>query len=1225
MRVIETYDFERTVTVQGRTLPAQALLEDEDGLRAFLHQGDIPTRLWASQALPAGAAYLIEAAESGEILAMTTAVFQEQRQEHRDALRAPRKAQAAFDHLPTYREVVEASRKPQEPATGALTGFVHLHAHSEYSSLDGLSTVAEMVETVVGHGQEALGISDHGSPAGHPDLAKHAPAAGIKPVYGIEAYFVDDRITRPEKGDADAQKRLRDYYHLLLWAKDDEGLRNLWAMSTEANRDGFYGKPRMDWDTLARYSQGIVASTACLRGPLTHHALLDGRDDVARQNLARLLRIFGDDLFVEVHTNHLPEQIEVNKALVAMARENGVGLLAAADSHYPTQQHQLAHRIWLSVQTNSDMADDSDLFSGGQDYHLSSETEVREALSYLPQDVIDEAVANTALVASRADAKIKGSSVTPVFVKQGGRKRDEELLREKCMERWHLCQGRRNPEEVYAARFEEEMDLIVSKEFPGYFLTVWDYCNEASKRRILVGPGRGSGGGSLVAYLLGITKIDPVDGDLLFARFLTPGRTELPDFDVDFPQSRKQEMQEYLRDRWGEEYVTVIGSIQRLKSKGIVKDLVRAMSSTLPESAFADAEKFSKFVAEAEADTAGLGMPWDDLWAQHEETLQPYRDKYPDLYAMADLLVGRVKTYGQHPAGMVISTDGPLTGRLPMRRAGDDGHMVSQFDMNAMDQLGFVKFDLLTLRNLDTIQEALDLIKARRGIDIDLSTWDVEFDDPQVWDEVGEGHTLGIFQIETQASTPLIKSMKPRSIQELADAITLVRPGPKNSGLTASYLARRRGEEEVSYPDPRMEAALASTHGCMIYQEQVMAACMLLAGYDSNEADKVRKILGKKKVDQVQSAGEEFVLRAHEWGGLEVRDAMHLWEQMAEFAKYSFNKAHAYGYAVLAYWCAFLKVHYPVEFLTAALSTVDKDRIPDFIKDARRLGISILPPDVNQSRIGFRAVDNLTIRYGIDSVKGIGEAGAQGIMEGQPYTSYDDVIERKGKGADMGVIRLLARIGAFDSLYPNRRALETRLLEQKEKIDSRCVFISMANNEWGLPCAFDWANEPPPVNPKTGKKLKPKPVPKKCTKACRSYQAPEARDHATEVEPYTDEDIRQIEQEMLGFYLSSTPFDRIAPEDRALFVKQAERLDTGPEGSYLLAAIVSRVKPHRTKNGDPMGFLDLSTEASDLSCVVFTKEWEKFSKTASFSTGSLCYVEVNKNSRGYSLRSFVPA
>lgn len=1217
-RVIEIYDFERTVVIDDRTYPASALLEDEDGVRAFLHPGRVRVRDWLREA----PSYLLEPRE-GTVVAVTAAAFSESRDSLGDQFYVPRaKDEIVFDHMPMYTEVVRRVITAPEivPVTSG-SGLVHLHTHSEYSPLDGLSTVEEIVQTVVEMDHWAVGISDHGYVPGHPDLAKSSDKHGIKPVYGLEAYFVDDRISRPE-GPEDV-KRLRDYYHLVLFAKTQQGLFNLWAMSTESHSDGFYGKPRIDWDTLARHREGIVATTACLRGPLSHKALLDGRDDIAMANLSRLLEIYGDDLFIEIHANQLPEQIKVNQALVGMAKSVGVPMVVAVDSHYPKKDDVLAHRTWLSIQTDSDISDDSALFSGGQSYHLASEAEVRESLSYLNGSVVDEVISNSSLIASRCDATIKRRSVTPVFVKNGGPKRDEELLREVCESNWHLTEGRTHPDEVYRARFEEEMALLVEKGFCGYFNMVSDYCREARRQGILVGPGRGSGGGTLVGYLSEIISIDPVEADLLFARFLNKGRMELPDFDVDFPQSKKHIMQTYVAKKYGEDHVAVVGSITRLKSKGIVRDLARAMKSVLPENIYLDINRFSDLVEEAEADTAGLGVPWEDLWIQNEQVLTPFREKYPDLFAMADRLVGRVKTYGQHAAGMVISTDEPLTGRLPLRKSGSADHLVCQFDKDVVETLGFLKFDLLTLRNLDTIQETIDLIRERRGIEVNLYGWRDEYDDPQVWEEIGAGHTLGVFQIETPSSTPLVKRMKPVGLLELSDAITLVRPGPKNSGLTEIYLRRRAGQEPVSYPDERMEGFLASTWGAMIYQEQIMAACMVLAGYDETEADGVRSILGKKKVDKIPQAGAEFISRAVDHG-MDRTAAEHLWAQMAEFAKYSFNKAHAYGYAVLAYWCAFLKVHYPVEFMAAALSTVDKGRAPDFIKEANRLGIKVLPPDINDSRLGYTVVDNTTIRFGLDSVKGVGQAGANGLLSGQPYTSFDDVIERMGPGADMGVIRILSHVGVFDSLVPNRRALETRLMVEKQGLDTICVFKTDAGvplNEHDLPCRFDWANEPSPVNPKTGKRLKPKPVPKRCTKACRNYTAPEPRAYE-DIEPYGEADILAIEQEVFGIPLSASPFDRLDPDDRSLLKRQAEAYDVAMEGSFLVAAVVTRVKPHKTKTGDPMGFVDFSTEVVDISAVCFPSIWEKYRKD--LKPGALCLVDLSKNARGASLKAFTP-
>lgn len=1191
-------------------------------MRWFLPDSPVAIRAhhWA-QASANGAAGIVYVGPE-EYTAMLAATFMDEREENGPVYH-PTGVWAPFDEFPTYAQIVTYQTPDVE-----YGGFVHLHTHSEYSALDGLSTVDEIVNTVVENGDQAVAITDHGNPSAHPVLQVSADRAGIKPIFGIEAYFVDDRLSRPEKGDAEALARLKDYFHLILWAENSEGLKNLWAMSTESNRTGFYGKPRMDWEMLQTFSSGIIASTGCLRGPLSHNALMDDKEDVARARLARLLDIYEDRLYIELHSNQLEEQVKVNKGLVKLARDMRVPMVAAVDSHYAKPEDSLAHRTWLSIQTNSDISDDSSLFAGGQDYSLQPEAEVRKHLSYLGDDVVNEAISNTVRVAEMCDAKIESRSHTPIFSKgkDAGHEKDAARLLDLCLSNWHRTVGKRESQEVYQARFEREFNLLKNKQFCGYFLMVADYCNWARSQGILVGPGRGSGGGSLVAYLSGIVGIDPVEADLLFERFLTEGRTSLPDFDVDFPASKKQHLQEYVRDRYGEDHVAVVGSITKLKSKGIVKDLSRAMQSTLPPDSFMDLVKFSDFVKSAEADTAGLGMPWSDLWDQHGEELAPYREKYPDLFDMADRLVGRVKTYGQHAAGLVISTDESLTGALPMRRAGgdEDGHMVCQFDKDVLELLGFNKFDLLTLRTLDTIQGAIDLVKERRGHVVDPSEWTTEYEDPLVWEEVGAGHTLGIFQIETNASTPLVKQMKPASVSELAAAITLVRPGPKNSGLTKLYLDRRAGLSEVRYPDPRMESFLSDTYGAMIYQEQVMAACMVLAGYDSSEADAVRSLLGKKKVEKVQAAGKEFVARAVE-RGMTQENADILWAQMAEFAKYSFNRAHAFGYAVLAYWCAWLKFHYPVEFLTSALSTVDKDRTADFIKEARRLGLKVLPPDINESGSGFKA-STLAVRYGLDSIKGVGASAVDAIVPGQPYSSFDDFMERKGPGCNKGDVAKLARIGAFDSIEPNRRGLEEMLMADKTGVSTQCVFKEIGFlNEYNLPCHFDWEAEPAPVNERTGKKLKKKPPPKKCSKACRNYTAPPPISIQS-IAPYTEADIRDIEMEMLGLYLSSTPFDRIPSDEREAFRAEAERqslADMAPPGSrYTVACIVSSLRPHTSQNSKKMGFAKLDTEFTEIDTVVFSTPWQKYHKM--MKPGTLGIADVFKTERGWALDEFMP-
>jgi DNA polymerase III subunit alpha len=643
------------------------------------------------------------------------------------------------------------------------------------------------------------------------------------------------------------------------------------------------------------------------------------------------------------------------------------------------------------------------------------------------------------------------------------------------------------------------------------------------------------------------------------------------------------------------------------------------------EVAFTDDKLLKKAIDEADRPLAGKHMPWEEFCVEFADIVSPMRDKYPEVFALTDRVIGRVKTYGKHAAGVVISTDRPLTD-LPMR-VDDEGNMVTQFDMNALERLGYVKFDILTLRTLDTIQTAVDLIRDRYGIEVNVYEWREEYDDPQVWDEVAAGRTLGLFQVETRAGTRLTKRYRPANLHDLAAVMTLVRPGPVRSGLTETYLRRRDGLEPVTFPDPRMEVALGDTYGAIIYQEQIMAACMVLAGYDGNEADEVRSILGKKKVEKIVPAGQKFLERAKA-NATEERVAAPLWEQMAEFAKYSFNKAHAFGYSVLGYWTAWLKFHFPVQFLTAALSTVDADRIPEFIGEAKRMGYSILPPCVNESGVAFTQ-GQTSVRYGLASVKGIGEPTALQIIKGQPYRDLDDFLTRqvepKGSAVDRGHLAVLVGAGAFDAIVSNRRAVELQLEADKTGASKTCLnFDRNTLGPGGLPCRFDWANEPDPPMVAKGrgkdKTYERKSPPKKCTVACRQYAKPAPID-VDLVRPYTDDDIRAREKELLGVWLSSTPFDRLDPsslEDCAT----AEELETAPPGEYFVAAIIKGVKVKRDRNNNNYAWVTLETQDGEMDMICFATTYEKFRQN--LQVDSLVLVHCIKTDRGVNLLALLP-
>jgi DNA polymerase III alpha subunit len=1381
--------------------------------------------------------------------------------------------------------LIEVQRlKVNGPSTNGT--FVHLHTHSEFSALDGLSTIPELVELAVEDNNPALAITDHGVCAGHPSLQRHCEAAGIKPIFGMEAYFVDDRLERPGSRptafatDAERDrmlsehesktKRLRQYNHLILLAKNEVGLRNLWTLSTEGYRDGFYHKPRVDWNSLRHHGEGLIATTACLGGPISR-LLLDGHQDQARAQLGRLLDIFGEDLYVEIQPSDLEEQVKLNPLLIALAHDLRVPVIAAADGHFPRAADKELHKTWLACQTSAD----------NEDYwhfdHSMTELEMRQHLHYLdPQDV-DEAVDNTVRVAEKCDARIENKVVMPIYYRQGGYDRDAEKLREMCLANWsRIKPGRKYSEEIYQERFEREYRLLKDKLYCGYFLMVADYVGWAKDHGILVGPGRGSGAGSLIAFLMRITEVDPVQHEILFERFITDGRMTLPDFDCvagstelhrdgpggrtvadlyalvhgrpgarpgecevcgtamesikrgykgnpstwlcvpcykkrhhlrtkglpsilgrntlgrlsnqplldilykgvretlritvsdgrfiestpehrhltvtgwreakdirpgdllvlmddagrrashtdnlsaqvkahlveragaacelclaeapegeswrgkfevahldystrninnmlflctpchrrmdvqlgtpvvfrqvtraevvgeqpvydvvmghddhswvangfvthncDFPASKRQDIQRYLRQKWGDDHTLRIGTHLRYKSKGVLGKLFSILANQLPPEAFADAKKLSAIVADAEAGTAGLGLSWEALWVQEEEVLEPYRRKYPELFAIAGRLVNRLNSYGRHAAGIVISTEHALTDRLPLRGGEDGDQMISQFAMDDLDAMGYVKFDILTIRTLDTVQAIVDGARRYFDIEVDVYDFDTEYEDPMVWEEIAAGNTLGMFQIETVAGTRLVRRLQPTNLAELSDVGALVRPGPTRSGLTEAYLRRREGTETVNFPDPRMEEFLAPTQGVMIYQEQVMQAAMALAGYDSTEADGVRKILGKKKVDQVVEAGRKFV-DGCVVNGMDKDAAAHLWEQMAEFAKYGFGKAHSISYAMITYWTAWWKVHYVVPTLTALLSTVDKERVPEFVKEARRLDIKILPPDINASGRGFRP-DGGSIRYGLDSIKGIGPKAIEELEAAQPYVSFEDFQARSTRAVNAGVQLLLARVGAFDILEPNRQALVTKLTSEKDGSAALCVFKTTETTEPnGLACTYDWDNEPRPINKKTLKLLKAKPLPKRCTKGCRRYE-PQGVVGLDLVTGYTDKEIREIEQELLGIQLSSTPFDMLPPADRESLRKYAELLDKGVAGVYMVVGTIVSVRKHRDRSDRDMAFFNLSTETTDLDVVVFADEYVTYS--VHLKTGHFVVAEVRRTDRGSQLKT----
>jgi DNA polymerase III subunit alpha len=1057
--------------------------------------------------------------------------------------------------------------------------FVDVHVHSDYSPLDGLSYPAEIAAHAAADGAPAIALTDHGNCSGHPQFQRECLKAGVAPLLGMEAYFTPDRRDRPAAGDKEAQQRLRKYSHLVLIAQDNQGLADLWALSTEAFVSGHYYKPRCDWELLERYGGHLIATTACLGGILSR-PLLDGDYTRAMAYLHGLQGIFGDRLYLEVQPNGLPDQLRLNSLLAEVSQIAGVPLVAASDGHFPSAAHRDAHKTWIECQTGS-----RDEAYWNFD-HLRTGAEMREGLAPLGS-LGAQALQAGEEIAACCTARIGGHSEPPALLSPQA---DAATL-------WAACdQGmddRHLTGQEYRDRLLREWQLVAEKKMAGCYLIVADLCRWARSRGILVGF-RGSATASLMNYLLGITYIDPLQYGLMFERFLTPGRTSLPDFDFDFPSSRREEILAYVTAKYGAEHVVRVGTHMRYRNKGILQKLFSVMKEQLPATWFEDSRQIAAIIDEAESHTAGLGMPWAQLSEQCAAELAPWRDRYPRLFELAGQLTGRLNAYGQHPAGLVISTARPLAGQIPMR-AGENGSLISQWDYRDLDILGLLKLDLLTIRNLDTVAEAITLVRERRGVTLDPPSWQEEYSDPQAWDLISSGRTVGMFQTETTLGSAAARRMQPRSITDLAALISLVRPGPRNSGMAESYYRRRAGTEEITWPHPRLQPHLEATYGIMLYQEHVMQAVTELGGYDGAEADEVRAILGKKKKELMPAAGEKFIARCQEHGITE-EEALAVWDQMSEWCKYGFNIAHAVAYAILSFWTAYLKAHYPEEMLTAILSTLrgnDKDRIPDYVTEARRCGIPVAGPHVNTSGSGFRLGDDGVIRYGLDSVKGVGPAAVTAVTAAQPYVTYEDFTARSG--VNSGVLWTLARAGALDTLAPSRRGLVTVLEADRTGASTTCVHKDeRLSGPHGLPCGYDWAAEPVPVRlGRRGQELKPlrRPPPARCTRACRRYSPPALLD-AADVAEYTPAQLWRLENEIFGTWLSPAAFaqlDELSPGLRAQAREFALSLPDVPPGTYPVLGVISGIRMARTRTGNIMHWLDIATEVSRISLAVFSR------------------------------------
>ena len=881
--------------------------------------------------------------------------------------------------------------------------FVHLHNHTEFSMLDGAARIPDLVASAREKGFEALAITDHGGMYGVVPFYKAAMENGIKPIIGVEAYItLGSRFDRkPTKVDPN--------YHLLLLAEDQEGYRNLMKLVTASFMDGYYYKPRIDKELLRECHNGIIASSACLKGEVASRLLADdyeGAAAAAREYIA----IFGEgNFFLELMDHSLPEERKINPGLIRLGRELGVGLIATNDLHYVGRGDHIYHDVLLCIQTNSTLDQEGRLRFSSDQFYLKDYEEMSDLFREVP-----EAISNTVDIAERCDVEIEfGRYLLPKYQVPEGFDLDGYL--EKLA--WD---GLRGLYEEVTPELEErlryELSVIKDMGFSGYFLIVWDFIKYAKESGIIVGPGRGSAAGSLVAYSLGVTTVDPMRYGLLFERFLNPSRRTMPDIDIDFCYKRRPEVIEYVSRKYGEDRVAQIVTFSTLAARAAIRDSGRVYNLE-----YGKVDRLAKMVPEV------LNITLDKALEASPE----FRDAYDSdelahsIIETARNLEGITRQDSIHAAGVVIADD-ELSNYTPLQRRGAEEEVVTQFDMDAIQAIGLLKMDFLGLRTLTVISDTLENIQRSRGITVDIDR--IPLDDPRTFEILQRGDTIGVFQLESPGMRSLLQDLRPDGFEDLIAVLALYRPGPLRGGWVKDFVSRKHKRTPIKYLHPDLKPVLEETSGIIVYQEQVMRLAVEMAGYTMAEADVLRGVVAKSKSEEMKVHREKFIEGAVE-RGYGRRLAENVFELVEQFGYYGFNKSHSTAYAVISYQTAYLKTHYPREFMAANLTSVtgNKDKVPVFVNECRKMGIQILPPDINESFKEFTPVEE-GIRFGLSAVRNLGEGAAEKVIalrrEGGHYESLLDFCQRVGSGTvNKRALESLIKSGAFDFLGYTRNHL----------------------------------------------------------------------------------------------------------------------------------------------------------------------------------------------------------
>lgn len=1039
--------------------------------------------------------------------------------------------------------------------------FVHLHVHTEYSLLDGAARIKNAVKTAAQMGMPALAVTDHGVMYGMVDFYKECKKQDIKPIIGCEVYVAP-------RTRHDRTPRIDDnLYHLVLLAENDVGVRNLFALVSQAFTEGFYYKPRVDKELLAAHSNGLIALSGCIAGEIASHIIKDNPEQ-AEKSAYDYIDIFGkDNFFFELQDHGFDEQKIANRGLLQLHKKTGIPLVATNDVHYVLKEHSEMQDVLLCIQTGKTVDDPSRMKFQSQELYLKSEQEMAMLFGELP-----EAMENTLRIAERCNVSLEfGKLHLPEFKVPDGDTLDS-YLRELCLQGVEWRYGGLN--EKVQQRMDYELAVIKQMGYSAYFLIVWDFIHYARSTGVPVGPGRGSAAGSLVAFVLGITNLDPLKYDLLFERFLNPERVSMPDIDIDFCFERRGEIIEYVARRYGSDRVAQIATFGTMAAKAGIRDVGRTLG--MP---YSDVDRIAKMVPNE------LKMTIDKALKESSELGQVYREDshVKKLIDMAGLLEGMPRHASTHAAGVVI-TRNPLNHYLPLYKAAD-GPLTTQFAKDQVEELGLLKMDLLGLRTLTVIAYAIKMIQANRNQEINID--EIPLDDSKAFELLCCGEGVGVFQLESSGMRAILRELKPEVFEDIVALVALYRPGPLGSGMVEDFIKSKHGKKKVAYLHPKLEPILKDTYGVILYQEQVMRIASDLAGFSLGEADLLRRAMGKKKPEIIAGLRAKFIEGALK-NGVDDSIAGEIFDLIEYFSGYGFNKSHSAAYALVSYQTAYLKANFPVEYMAALLTSIkdNTDKVSFYIEECRKMSIEVLPPDVNMSGMDFTVVGN-QIRFGMAAIKNVGLNAVKSIIETKEkndhYKSFADFCQRLDtKVINRRVLESLIKSGGFDSLGHFRSQMMASIdsglgLAQLTKQDQKNGQLSLLDF---------WGDD---------------------VKSTLSLEMPN-------IQELSPGELLNMEKESLGLYVSGHPLteyrDVIMQSASHQIVDLAELED---RSEIVVGGMLTTVKKITTKRGDAMAFASLEDLTGTVEIVVFPKTYQQYSSMLKIDCPLLIKGITNEN------------